>query len=396
MTTIGIKMRRTIIRSSRRLLSAVAASPTTAPPVKPAERGRLLPTTAALSTAAVAGAGAVYLLSRTFVEDASFREKLRSERSTVASWIEDEVLAKYAPAAWAQSVRIHDELGSEAEQGVHQLHMPNVGVLQPPPSELSTMGQLFYGRFAGLDLMEIYTRSGAFKSTAEGSSMHIAGIDLGVTPIAGNPNFAAMAPDDDDAAAEPPGSLAASMTRFVEDEPALGPYLTDGADGARYSAGAEASRYAAWTMAKPPALPTRQLVPDKAGRRFEDLLQQYARDAALDVGSLPATSARSGWRLISLPEVLRDESHLTNRDESHLEASGLSHVPARRLQWLRLYEAYLEAEEQALDAHLGAMTRLATQSEGGGVGLMRMQARKRVLHQALIELEYEQREWSRR
>ena len=42
------------------------------------------------------------------------------------------------------------------------------------------------------------------------------------------------------------------------------------------------------------------------------------------------------------------------------------------------------------------MTRLATQSEGGGVGLMRMQARKRVLHQALIELEYEQREWSRR
>ena len=347
-----------------------------------------MPTTAALSTAAVAGASAVYLLSRTFVEDASFREKLRSERSTVASWIEDEVLAKYAPAAWAQSVRIHDELGSEAGQGVQQLHMPNVGVLQPPPSELSTMGQLFYGRFAGLDLMDIYTRSGAFKSTAEGSSMRIAGIDLGVAPIAGNPNFAAMAPDDDDAAAEPPGSLAASTARFVEDEPALGPYLTDGADGARYSAGAEASRLAAWTMAKPPALPTRQLVPDKAGRRFEDLLRQYARDAALDVGSLPSTSARSGWRLISLPEVLRDDSHL--------EASGLSHVPARRLQWLRLYEAYLEAEEQALDAHLGAMTKLATQSEGGGVAMMRMQARKRVLHQALVELEYEKREWSRR
>jgi hypothetical protein len=197
-----------------------------------------------------------------------------------------------------------------------------------------------------------------------------------------------MAPDDDDAAAEPPGSLAASTARFVEDEPALGPYLSDGADGARYSAGAEASRLAAWTMAKPPALPTRQLVPDKAGRRFEDLLRQYARDAALDVGSLPSTSARSGWRLISLPEVLRDDSHL--------EASGLSHVPARRLQWLRLYEAYLEAEEQALDAHLGAMTKLATQSEGGGVAMMRMQARKRVLHQALVELEYEKREWSRR
>jgi hypothetical protein len=30
------------------------------------------------------------------------------------------------------------------------------------------------------------------------------------------------------------------------------------------------------------------------------------------------------------------------------------------------------------------------------VAMMRMQARKRVLHQALVELEYEKREWSRR
>ena len=91
-----------------------------------------------------------------------------------------------------------------------------------------------------------------------------------------------------------------------------------------------------------------------------------------------------------MPEALRDDSHL--------QAAELSSDVARsrRLQWLQLHEAYLEAEEEAIDAHLDAAINLAARSEGGGVAVMRMQARKRLLHAALIELDYEQREWSRR
>ena len=397
---VGPRMR-SLRLTSRRLSSAAVAAAPGAAPAKKEPRGKLIPAMGAMSAAAATAAGATYLLSRTFVEDAGFREKLRREKGYISRWIEDDVLVNYAPSAWAQEVRIQDDVLSAppVEEAGVPFEVLNVGSLHAAPP-MTIFGQLAYGRFAGLDMADVYTQCGAVPADASeaapmptfgGGAVNpspplAAGAPTLMVGSGGDPALGPIAADDSEPG-EPAGSLASALPPggWVAGDPALSAkYYSGGPDGARYGAGAERDLqrwHAAWTMSPPPATLDRQLVPDRQGRHFDELLALYKSGVGAEAGGggVEGSATAAGGRLISMPEGLRDEAHLAGAGS------------ARRWQWLQLQEAYLEAEEAAVEASIEGMQQLAAQGEGGGIALLRMQARKRMLHSALLELNYEKR-----
>lgn len=198
-------------------------------------------------------------------------------------------------------------------------------------------------------------------------------------------------------------------------------------DGARWGGGGSES--GAWhTQGGPPPQSARLLVPAREAARFEEALLLYAiaiealprsEDAPLvhrplhgASAALPspptalpaAVAAAAGSRVISLPEDMRDGCYGLDCGTAGGEggqgggdAALLDAVRAARLQWLRVQEAYAQAEEAALAQTHAALRRDAGRHGGGGGGsaLLRVSERRRQVAHVCATLRHEKKEVKR-
>jgi len=102
-----------------------------------------------------------------------------------------------------------------------------------------------------------------------------------------------------------------------------------------------------------------------------------------------------GTKTIHLPETFWDPafgSALTEHDAAKL--SGVEAAQAwrqLRLQWLRVQEAFTEAEYNNIELRVPAMQKRAQAGYGGGGALANMLARKRQLEWKILSLQHEKK-----
>lgn len=337
-------MRRSL-PGARRLSTAVAASASA-----PAEgRSYLVPGSVALSVVGAAAAGSTYVLTSRFVEDAEFRSWLRREQPAVSRMVEHQVLVDYAPAAWAQEVRIQDDgalADSEADavaMGPVPAGATNVGVFSPAPSGMGSMGVLFFGRFAG------HTPASTAPEPDRAPPTIPSTISSNLT----------TGPSGDAAQPTPLPSIAADEEGGDESDSGF-----DG-DGVPWGSLSEPALMAAWKASAPPEMPTRLLVSVKAARRYEQALVAARVAASGAVGEDGAADADGSARLISMPLALQAE----------LSEPSPSAGAEEQLLLLRVQEAYIGAEVEALEENVYLARKRAQACQGGGIALGRMDER---------------------
>ena len=328
-----------VLRCGRRALSTAATT------AEPAERGWFKPTMAAMSTAGAAAAGATYALAAKTVDDDEFRTWLRRDYTSVARWIEDDVLVNYAPTSWALQIRIQDDCPGEAALARVLPDWPNPGAFPTPSSEMTEIGRQCFWRLNPTALRKSATEV----ASAPGQSSPSAGVVP--SPIAGMPSsmprLEPIAANDEEESHE-----------SVEEE-----------DDSKWTSPNLEDLVSAWTTGVPPADPAILHVPEASAARYGAALRAYAGEqmANESVGGI----VTGGSRVIRLPRLLRDD----DGEGGGGGGSGGSADLERGLQRLRASGAYINAELAALDVSSAALSKRAARGEGGGTALSRVKER---------------------
>jgi hypothetical protein len=363
----------------------------------------------AVATAGGAGGAVFGYAVKRQVEDAEFRVWLR-ETSPMAAKQVDEFMAEYMPQT-VTAIRVEEDMGEPEPSALtfavrldggaalpraSHLHSPldiGINLGNPPPlPRVSDAAKTIFGQLEPkLEPTEAEAaaaaaaHSQAAAGTAAAARLAPSAIGVGMPQQALNVQVAEQA-----------GEIAPDEPE--EDEPAAFP------DGARWGGGSEGGAW--YTQGPPPPQSTRLLVPAREAARFEEALLRYAvtlealpRSGATRTPTAPPSppaapavgvGAAVGSRVISLPEDLRDGCYGSGCGTAAGEAgeggegggggdtAPLGAVRAARLQWLRVQEAYAEAEEAALALTHAALRREAARHNGGGAGaLLRVGERRR-------------------
>lgn len=371
--------------AARRLLCTAAAKP--AEEVSTGPSRTMLTVGAVTVFGTVASAAAAYT-TRRFALEADYRSYLRRDQPQVAGYVESTLLPEYAPGAWGKQMRIEDDADDEHTPGCIVLRS-NPGATPPTPTEWTEVGRGFFRRFREGPITLSPPDSEASQDKREApvtpSSAPVA------TPMTLATKLDPIAPDDDDEMSEAE-AIAVAGTGAVDAADAANRLLEDygGPDGARWGAVAETALITAWSSAPPPDVAVRLLVPEAAARRYEEALAYYA---GLRVGTVLGDSQGVGVRpqpggrcFIALPEHLRDGAYDDDDSTS----------PAVKFAWLRARELYAEAEAEALELSMRAVSQRAGACEGGGTALRRMHERKRRLERKVADLNDDKRMQKRR
>ena len=348
--------------------------------------------------------------TKKFVDEAEFRAWLRKEQPQVAEWLETTVLPDYAPSAWAQQIRIEDDLadGDDDFEGSPPLALPatlNVGVIHP--AEAPRRGVMkFYKTFKDgpAKLVPQTTPTEAPADAATNATPSAAAMNAHAAKM--QEDAGPVAEDDEDADADfvtieyrhergelTPADADCCAIDAAEEAAAL-LEQHGGPDGVRWlDPSNEAALLSAWSSAPPPIAPLRLLVPDKAAHNYEKKLADHTAQciaAAAPPGAeaadprpvAPTRSRLGGRRVIALPGDLLDAS---SQDEDEASDESI------RLSELRVREAYAEAELKAIDSVFIVAERKAYFGEGAGTAVQRMKDRKRHLKQYLRDVAAEKR-----
>ena len=336
---------------------------------------------------AAVGVSTSYYLSHRYTYEPEFRQYLRSSRPAFAANLESQ-MQTFWPSAVKQ-VRIEDEIEQDPLDPSTCVQIPenfNLGTLQTP-KELTDGGARMYSRLlvAPIDDDKPVSTESEASDSQVGDAVNLIHNTFSTAKVANERD--SMIEIDSIPEPIPNASLnELDGTSVVDRYDEVHDALEDPRSGLTWSVmgifdGNHEGVTSQWSSTRPCELPREIDVPVEAADKFHALLS--ARSGCMEV-SIPSSSVshpeQIGFRKIMMPDDLRDWD-----EDDNMRSTD----PVDYLQRLRIHKAYAEAEYSSLNVAVCELRRQTGHRSGGGLGILRMEARLRQLNWKIKSIEEE-------